>query len=280
MTTPGHDALSSLLHATRDPRAQKVTELARRASTHSVFRRLKTVADVRALMEHHVWAVWDFMSLLKSVQEAVAPARVPWLPVRDAEAARLVNEIVVGEECDDGPDGRPASHFEIYVRAMRRAGADVRPIHRFLAALEQGAAWPEALSAAGAPPAARAFVQTTLEVCAGPLHGRVAALTLGREDIIPAMFSRLVRELDGERGADLADLRWYLERHVEVDGTRHGPMTARLFERVCARDAATLAESLEVAVRVLSSRVALWSAVEQALGPRAPGVAWDGHAPS
>lgn len=280
MTTSGPDALSSLLCASREPRAHEVTDLARRASTHPVFRRMKSISDVRVLMEHHVWAVWDFMSLLKSVQEAVAPVRVPWLPVRDAESARLVNEIVVGEECDDGPDGRPASHFEIYLRAMRRAGADARPITRFLAALEQGAAWPEALSAAGAPAAARAFVQATLEVCAGPLHGRVAALTLGREDIIPAMFSRLVQELDGERGADLADLRWYLDRHVEVDGTRHGPMTARLFERVCARDAATLAESLEVAARVLSRRVALWSAVEEALGPRTSGVTWDGHAPS
>lgn len=269
MVSPAHSALSSLLGATRDPRAREVTALAERAASHPVFRRMKSVADVRVLMEHHVWAVWDFMSLLKSVQDGVAPVRVPWVPVRDAEAARLVNEIVVGEECDEGPDGRPASHFEVYLRAMRRAGADVRPIGRFVAALESGAGWREALAGAGAPPAAREFVEGTLEVCAGPLHGRVAALTLTREEIIPAMFCRLVRELEAARAGDLAELRWYLERHIEVDGDRHGPMTARLFERVCARDAVTLAESLEVAARALGRRVALWSAVEAALGASA-----------
>ncbi|HSN99828.1 MAG TPA: DUF3050 domain-containing protein [Candidatus Nanopelagicales bacterium] len=258
-------SLAALLRVTPHPLAGQVTGLAARAASHPVFSRLRTAASVRVFMEHHVWAVWDFMSLLKSVQDAAAPVRVPWVPPQDPEAARLVNEIVLGEECDDGPGGAPTSHFEIYLRAMDRAGADTGPIRGFVAALAGGAPFRAALAGARAPAASRAFVEATLEICAGPVHGRVAALTLGREELIPGMFTRAVRELAAERSGSLGDFLWYLERHVEVDGERHGPMTARLFQRVCARDAVTLGESLDVAARVLTLRVALWSAVEDAL---------------
>ncbi|AKT38052.1 DUF3050 domain-containing protein [Chondromyces crocatus] len=252
----------------RDVEAQRVAALTAQVAKHPVFGRMASIADVRIFMEHHVWAVWDFMSLLKSVQEAIAPTRVPWIPAEDTEAARLVNEIVTGEECDEAPGGRLASHFEVYVAAMRRAGADVAPIERFVAALRRGVSWASSLAGAGAPAASRAFVETTMEVCAGPVHGRVAALTLGREDIIPAMFSRLVRGIVGDRTGELSDLVWYLDRHVEVDGSRHGPMTLRLFERICARDEATRRESLGVAERVLAQRLALWNAVESAVDAR------------
>ncbi|EYF03928.1 DUF3050 domain-containing protein [Chondromyces apiculatus] len=271
MTTSGLSESVFALNAVRDGGAPglQAAVLTQRVSEHAVFGRMKSLADVRVLMEHHVWAVWDFMSLLKSVQEAVAPVRVPWVPVKDVEAARLVNEIVTGEESDEGPDGRVASHFEVYLQAMRRAGADVRPIEHFVGALREGVGWSVALAGAGAPPASRSFVEATMEVCAGPLHGRVAALTLGREDIIPGMFTRLVRGLWTTQARELSDLVWYLERHVEVDGDRHGPMGRRLFEQICGRDARTRAESLQVAARVLTHRLALWDAVAAAIDARA-----------
>jgi hypothetical protein len=274
MTIPAPCALSCVLRGAQGPLVDHVLAAARRAAEHSLFERLVRPADVRTFMEHHVWAVWDFMSLLKSVQEAVAPVRLPWRPVEDAEAARLVHEIVLGEECDEGPDGRPASHFEIYLRAMDSAGADTGPVRRLLALVARGAAVPAALAEAGAPWAARAFVETTLAVCLGPAHGRVAALTIGREEIIPAMFERAIRGLavtqaGGAPGADLGGLVWYLDRHVTLDGGRHGPMTARLFERICGRDERTMQESLEVALRALERRVALWTAAEEAIRRRA-----------
>lgn len=264
MTPDAPPSLAELLRSTPHPLASQVAALAAQATSHPVFSRLRTLASVRSLMEHHVWAVWDFMSLLKSVQQAVAPVRVPWTPVPDADAARLVNEIVVGEESDEGPRGA-ASHFEIYLDAMEAAGADTRPMRGFVAAIEAGAPWREALAGAAAPQAAKAFVEATLDVCGGPLHGRVAALAIGREEIIPEMFTRVVRRIAAERAAELGDFVWYLERHVQVDGERHGPLTAQLFRRVCARDAATLGESLAAAARVLERRIALWSAVEAAL---------------
>jgi len=68
-------------------------------------------------MEHHIYAVWDFMSLLKALQAAVAPAQSPWMPSSRPELRRFINEIVLGEECDEynvAGMRRFISHFELY----------------------------------------------------------------------------------------------------------------------------------------------------------------------
>ncbi len=233
---------------------------------HPVFARLTSVAAVRVFMEHHVWAVWDFMSLLKSIQADVAPVTVPWRPPPDAESARLINEIVVLEEGDDGPDGRPISHFEAYRQAMEQAGADTSAITRFVGSIQLGSSVTAAIGDSSAPTAAKAFVRTTFELIAQPLHCRVAAFTLGRERVIPSFFPSIVTAIasasqSGVERVDLSGFAWYLERHVTVDGDRHGPMATRLFERTCLGDERTRAESYAAACRALDARVALWDAV-------------------
>src|SRR3954469_21218999 len=81
--------------------ARRARELGAQVSNHEVFGKLTSLHAVRVFMDHHIWAVWDFMSLLKSIQAEVAPVSVPWQPPRDPESARLINEIVVSEEGDD-----------------------------------------------------------------------------------------------------------------------------------------------------------------------------------
>jgi hypothetical protein len=231
---------------------------------HAAFGAVRLPKDVRVFMEHHVWAVWDFMSLLKSLQAEIAPTRVPWVPPRDASAARLINEIATVEEGDDGPDGRPASHFEIYLQAMEEAGANATPIRTFTSEIAAGSPWEVSLQRVPVPFAAADFVRTTMEVVGRPLWARVAAFTIGREEVIPSMFSSLIGELDRRR-PQLTRLRWYLQRHVDVDGGRHGPMSTRLFQRVCLVDDETRRRSVEVGLEVLRARAALWDAVLAAL---------------
>jgi hypothetical protein len=182
------------------------------------------------------------------------------VPPRDGDAARLVNEIVTDEEGDEGRSG-PTSHFDLYREAMAEAGACTAPIDRFVSALRAGAAVEEALAAAAPPEAARAFVLATLELCRASLPERVAAFTLGREAIIPSMFAALLRGVpERERVERFA---WYLERHVSVDGDRHGPMAARLLERTCTSPAVA-GPALRAAARALDRRIALWDAALRA----------------
>ena len=244
------------------PLAAEVLRLAAAANAHPVYARLQSAGDVRLFMSHHVWAVWDFMSLLKSIQAEVAPARTPWVPPTDPEAARLINEITVAEEGDEEPGGGYASHFEIYLRAMAAAGAPTAAIRAMVAGVSRGSSWRAALADACPFPAARQFVTTTLELTEATLPERVAAFTIGREEIIPGMFREAVRKLDQAKvpGADLSLFRWYLDRHITLDGDRHGPLAARLLQRVCLGESSAREASLRAAIRTLSQRLALWDA--------------------
>ena len=120
----------SLLSARRERLLASLRPLREQVVDHDVYQQMKTVAHVRVLMEHHVFAVWDFMSLLKALQRRLTCVEVPWIPQGDAVGRRLVNELVLEEESGEQRAGRYLSHFELYRAAMtglagrsnRRAG--------------------------------------------------------------------------------------------------------------------------------------------------------------
>jgi len=126
-------------------------------------------------MEAHVWAVWDFQSLLKAMQRHLTCVSLPWLPTADAEARRLANEIVLDEETDILPDGSYASHFELYLQSMRAAGADTTTITRALERLAAGDSLQTALDIATPPAAARRFVERSFLIIESNAAHRVVA---------------------------------------------------------------------------------------------------------
>jgi len=232
---------------------------------HRLYAQIKDLDDVRRFMQHHVFAVWDFMCLLKSLQRMVTCVDPIWRPVGDPVVRRLINEIVVGEESDVvGTD--TLSHFELYLWAMTEVGADTKPAETFVRELQGGSLVSVALE--GAPPAARDFVLTTLEIVhrARP-HEVAAAFTLGREAPIPGMFKMIIT--GGGRltpGADDLLVRApkflaYLERHVKVDGEEHGPAARRLLTLLCGDDEIKWEEATDAARRSLRARRALWDAI-------------------
>ncbi len=210
-------------------------------------------------MESHVFAVWDFMSLLKALQRTFTCVDVPWVPTMHAEARHLVNEIVLGEE-SDVYQGRSLSHFEVYVEAMRQCGASSVAIDALIARLQRGIDIHSALT--DVPEPARAFLRSTFAILAqGQPHVTTATFTFGREDLIPEMFHGFVRDLNRTLAGEVDIFQWYLERHIEVDGEEHGPMARRMVIAVCGDDETKWAEAGDAAEAALRARLALWDAL-------------------
>jgi hypothetical protein len=234
---------------------------------HSLYARLTGLRDVRVFMEHHAFAVWDFMSLLKSLQREVTCVGVPWVPRGDPTVRRLVNEIVLAEESDDGVSGTYTSHFELYRAAMVECGADVSRVDAFVERISRGQPLLEALLQSEVPEAARLFVLSTFATIeTGSVPRIAAAFTIGREDIIPAMFVRLVEGIGRSSGTKPTLLSEYLNRHVSIDGDRHGPIAAQLLDVVCGTDSARWTDALMGARDALVARAKLWDRIEKQLG--------------
>ena len=252
------------LEAVHTPLARleaRLQPLYTRLASHPLYRSFTRMEDLQAFMEAHVFAVWDFMSLLKTLQRGLTCVEVPWLPSSTPESRHLVNEIVLGEESDIY-NGRHVSHFELYRLAMQRCGASPAAVDALVAALQQGDDLDTALGTCGAPAEAVAFVSDTFAIIdRNRLHVTAAAFTFGREDLIPEMFKGFVRDLNRELPGSLETFLWYLDRHIEVDGGEHGPMALRMIAELCGEDEAKWAEAEDVAVFALQSRLRLWDGI-------------------
>ena len=241
---------------------QKTQQLRQQLLSHSVYAMVTSVANLRTFMEHHVFAVWDFMSLLKRLQQLQTCTTVPWLPKSQTAAARLVNEIVLGEETDEDGRGGYISHFELYREAMLDYGASTAKIDGLVAALSQGSEIEEALRDCAADPCVSAFVRTTWSfVTTSRPHCLAAAFTFGREDVIPDMFRRCVATLAAEPGQNLARMRYYLDRHIELDEASHAPMAIKMIQELCGDDDDRWREAADAVVVALRSRIALWDGI-------------------
>lgn len=203
-------------------------------------------------MQTHVYAVWDFMSLLKSLQREISCVQVPWTPSRySKQAVRLINEIVLGEESDLGSDGEPADHFSMYLAAMEEVGANTAPMREFLATLDM-----ELI-----PAHAREFVQFNIELAMkAPAHLVAGAFFFGREDLIPSMFDGILKELDNN-GSQCPGLRHYLIRHIELDGDEHGPLAMQMLHELTGGDQTKMDQAFAIGLESLKLRSQLWDGV-------------------
>ncbi|MFC4766632.1 DUF3050 domain-containing protein [Effusibacillus consociatus] len=228
---------------------------------HPIYNQVNSPQRVQIFMQHHVFAVWDFMSLLKRLQQQLTCIDVPWVPGREARFARFVNEIVLGEESDEDGRGGYASHFDLYCEAMQDVGADLEPIHNFIDSLQGGIDPFQALKDAKIPESVREFTGQSMQIAfeAAP-HEVAAAFFFGREDIIPDMFKKLVPVLENQ-GYSVERLVYYLNRHIELDGDEHGPLAERLLQYLCKEDPRRWEQAQQVAIRSLDARIRLWDGV-------------------
>lgn len=249
-----------------------VPELKKRLDRHPVYGAVRTIDDLRCFMEHHVYSVWDFMSLLKYLQRDLAPADMPWLPTDDAtvtSAQRFINEIVLGEETDEGlPDakGKPTfvSHFDLYIGAMEEVGADTAPVKAFLKLVQRNGI-EKALKSAKIPEPSRRFMQMTFGfIDTGKTHIVAAAFALGREQVIPGMFRTLLAEMNiSKKKAPL--FHYYLERHIHLDDEFHGPLSLKLLGYLCGENNTKLRAASKAGREAIEARITLWEGVRTAL---------------
>jgi len=229
---------------------------------HPLYTSIKSLKEVQLFMETHVFAVWDFMSLLKGLQRGLTNVEIPWTPKGNPITRRLINEIVFGEESDLNEDGKPNSHFEMYIESMEQLGADTSQINRFIELINDGVQVDAALEKVNISQAVKNFVNFTMEqVHSNKLHVISAVFTFGREDLIPDMFIEIVKNIEAEEDVNLSKLTYYLERHIEVDGGEHGPMALQMIEELCGNDIEKWKEATEASKEALALRIQLWDSL-------------------
>ena len=241
--------------------------LRKRLDQHPIYGAVDSLPRLRCFMQHHIFSVWDFMSLVKYMQAIVAPAGHPWMPGKDTTLRRFINDLVLGEESDEWPQNGQTtyiSHFELYQHAMLEVGAGIKHSSHFLQIVDS-LGIDAALAANVAPPAARQFMRSTFDCLAsGKPHVVMASLAVGREHIIPDMFRALLRDMAIEESAAPA-FHYYLHRHVHLDEDHHGPMSLRLLETLCAGDATRIVEAQTAAETAIAARITFWDGVMDAM---------------
>lgn len=245
-----------------------IRPLQEQLNRHPIYGAIERIEDLRVFMSHHVFSVWDFMSLIKYLQGRIAPVQVPWMPHGDASVRYFINQLVLEEESDTAPlpggGIEYASHFELYCRAMTEIGADGDMPRRFLALVaEQGV--DEALYSPMVPLPSRYFTETTFcFILEDKPHLVASALALGREKLIPAMFRQFLDQMQiTEARAPI--FHYYLNRHIHLDEDFHGPLSIKLLEQLCDDDPARVDEAETAAEEAICARIRFWDGVLEAI---------------
>ena len=239
----------------------QIEPLRTQLAQHPLYQKINSQVKLQTFMQHHVYAVWDFMSLLKFLQHNLTCTQAPWTPRSTAELRFFINEIVLGEESDEDPLGGHISHFELYKRAMSEAGASFSGIDHLVDLISRGSSVETAMSQCNVPPAAADFIRTTFQIIhRNQLHEVAAAFAFGREDLIPDMFLAMVKELNANE-QNFNTFIYYLERHIELDGDHHAGLSALMLTHVCGNDEKKWQEATQTAQEALTARIALWDGI-------------------
>ena len=229
--------------------------------SHPLYSRLRSFDDAKLFMGYHVFAVWDFFSLLKRLQGEVSCVEVPWLPRGMSDHARFISEIVISEESDEAIGGGYVSHFELYLQAMDEIEADRSGIDAFCDLLRAGRPAAEALTESAVPGFVQDFVETTLAVAVeGAPHEVAASFCHGRENLLPDVLTGIRDGLGGELD-EAPVFKHYLDRHITLDHDEHGPLALKLLAALCDDDPTKVAEAERVGVDAIRARGRLWDGI-------------------
>ena len=226
---------------------------------HELYKSLNSIEDIQTFMEYHVYAVWDFMSLLKALQNLLTTTKIPWTPNEDSASARLINQIIVDEESDLNYNGSPKSHFEMYLEAMEEIQANTEPIKKFLNDEIKLEDIKKHIKNYNIDPSIKSFLNFSFQTIEGwKSHEIAAAFTFGREEIIPDMFLEIIEQTEKSNKVSLNKINYYLQRHIDLDGDEHGPLAHEMIIGLCKNDPRKWEEVIKVSKDALKERIQLW----------------------
>lgn len=238
----------------------EMDKLIAKLEEHELYADINSLEKLRAFMERHVFAVFDFMSLAKSLQNKFAPSGQIWTPPIDNELARFINEIILCEESDETADGQVMSHFEMYCKAMTDVGADPSLALNFVNKASATNIF-DIIEGLDIPLSAKKFMKFTFDlVINGKIHEIAASFCYGREKAIPTMFQSLIDNMKISE-SDAPMFHYYLQRHIEVDGGSHGELALRMLEILCGNDQVKWIEAQNAAKRSVDARIEFWNDV-------------------
>lgn len=230
--------------------------------THPVYAKINNLDGLKNFTQFHVFAVWDFMSLLKSLQIGLTCVHLPWVPVGSANTRYLINEIVLGEESDVDALNQRTSHFELYLNAMRQMGASTTLIDSLILKIAEGNTIQNAIQNTTLPEKVKSFLNYTFYIAQhAPMHVKAAVFTFGREDLIPDMFTEILHKIYADHPDKVATFKYYIERHIEVDGGHHSQLALAMVEELCSNDTIKWKEATDAALKSLEMRGQLWDAI-------------------
>jgi Protein of unknown function (DUF3050) len=249
---------------------QKLSPLTSKITNHTIYHEISSLTNLCRFMEQHVFAVWDFMCLLKELHRHLVSTSAPWFPPKDALGANLINSLLVEEEGDIAEDGiHYASHYETYITAMEKIGANTRPIKKLLALLMNGNNIADAIESVQLRPATKNFVLTTFSFFKLETHEIAAAFVYGREGITSPMFSSLIEQwnikIDHNNQYDLSTLIFYLKRHIELDDNEHFPKAIKMLTNLIGSDEKKWKEAEIVAIKALTARIDFLTDIQKSL---------------
>ena len=241
----------------------KISTVREQLLSHQLYSHIKNDEDLRVFMSSHIYAVWDFMSLLKALQNSLTCTTTPWTPVGNPDLRYLINEIVLAEETDIDHLGNRMSHYEMYLSAMNAVGINIEISKNEIDLLSSSCHILNEIDKSQLPQHVKQFLTTTFTIInRGKDHEIAAAFTYGREDLIPEMFTEI---LDGISTSsfdiDLEPIKYYFDRHIELDGDEHGPMAHKMVALLCGDEKSKWEEAIQVANEALQSRIELFDGI-------------------
>lgn len=221
-----------------------------RSSHHLVYSKLTSMKKIQCFVSYHIFAVWDSIKLLKSLQNKMSIALTKEYSAYPSELKRLINKIVFAQTSDLYPYGQPNDNFAIYLRAI--AEMEINPDYFLWDFLEA----PDNLDSL--KPGIKELVEFNLAIVrTGTTAEIMAAFFCGREKLNSTLFTSGIEILKRE-GKECSILANYLARLLLENNFQSELISLELINYIC-QDEAESVRALQTGLEALNLKQQLWN---------------------